>query len=232
MTQSADPAALRRRALPRFLFGLAVTAGLLFGSAGSLAWPMGWVLLGAIAVMVSINLTVLLRVNPAVVAVRLEGGRGAPAWDLAILSALALFTVATVVTAGLDRRLGWSEPLPLWLQLSGLALVAAGDALTLWAMAVNPFFARVVRIQEERGHQTVSAGPYRLVRHPGYSAWLLLWGGILLMLGSPAALIPGLAALLIIVPRTALEDRMLARDLPGYRDYRARVRWRLVPGLW
>ena len=99
-------------------------------------------------------------------------------------------------------------------------------------MAANAFFSAVVRIQDDRGHAVASGGPYRFVRHPGYSGSLAFELATPIMLGSLWALIPsGLNALLIVV-RTALEDRTLNEELDGYREYAGQVRYRLLPGVW
>jgi protein-S-isoprenylcysteine O-methyltransferase Ste14 len=115
-----------------------------------------------------------------------------------------------------------------------LALIgfASGQALVLWAMRVNRFFSPVVRIQSERGHGVVAAGPYRHVRHPDYLGGLvcLVCGG--LALGSGWAMAPLGLCVLMILRRTALEDRFLHEQLPGYPDFAERVRHRLLPGLW
>ena len=102
----------------------------------------------------------------------------------------------------------------------------------LWAMASNPFFAATVRIQSERGQEVVSAGPYRLVRHPGYLGALVYNLAIPLVLGSLWTFIPALFTIALLVVRTALEDRTLQAELPGYAAYTAAVRRRLIPGLW
>jgi protein-S-isoprenylcysteine O-methyltransferase Ste14 len=90
----------------------------------------------------------------------------------------------------------------------------------------------VVRIQSERGHTTVSTGPYRTVRHPGYAAWLLVLPGSALMLGSWWVLIPAGLTMLVLIVRTALEDRTLLAELPGYQEYAQQTRYRLLPGVW
>ncbi len=116
--------------------------------------------------------------------------------------------------------------------LLGVALFVPGWALVIWSMAVNPFFEKTVRIQTKRGHRVVDAGPYAYVRHPGYvgfAAWML---STPLMLGSAWAFVPALLAVIGFAIRTALEDRTLQAELPGYADYAARVRFRLVPGVW
>jgi protein-S-isoprenylcysteine O-methyltransferase Ste14 len=138
------------------------------------------------------------------------------------------------VIAGLDRgRLHWTDNVPQWLQALGLAVVAASYGLVFWAMLVNRFFSSVVRIQSDRGQHVITAGPYAFVRHPGYSA------GILIMLASGIALGSWLAAAFLVVVvlpfliyRVFNEDRVLQSRLDGYADYARRVRWRLVPGIW
>ena len=99
-------------------------------------------------------------------------------------------------------------------------------------MAENRFFSGVVRIQTDRGHVVCDSGPYRIVRHPGYAGNILALPGIALALSSVWTLIPATVALIITVLRTALEDRTLQEELPGYRDYARRVRYRLMPGIY
>ena len=154
-------------------------------------------------------------------------------WDRAIvlLGALLLPTVSLIV-AGLDHRFGWTAVLPTGVHLSGLVMLAAGYALGAWAMAVNRFFSAVVRIQKERGHAVVTRGPYRLVRHPSYAGGLLATIGIPLLLNSWWALIPASVVVALTIARTALEDRTLQNELPGYSEYAQRTRYRLVPGMW
>jgi protein-S-isoprenylcysteine O-methyltransferase Ste14 len=137
-----------------------------------------------------------------------------------------------VIVAGLDHLFGWSGLFPVWLNLLGILLVAAGYALSAWALAENRFFSGVVRIQAERGHAVCDSGPYRFMRHPGYAGNLLALPGIVLALGSWWTLIPAAAALVIALVRTALEDRTLQEELPGYREYARRVRFRLFPGIF
>jgi protein-S-isoprenylcysteine O-methyltransferase Ste14 len=99
-------------------------------------------------------------------------------------------------------------------------------------MLSNRFFSPTVRIQSDRGHQVISGGPYQIIRHPGYSGWILQMLAAPLALGSWWGLIPGLLSACLYGIRTALEDRTLHRELPGYTDYAARVRYRLLPGIW
>lgn len=113
-----------------------------------------------------------------------------------------------------------------------MAVFAFGMGLMTWAMAVNNYFSLVVRIQKDRGHTVVTGGPYRTVRHPGYVRVILFQLGTPFLLGTLWALIlAGLAALLLVI-RTALEDKTLLNELEGYREYAQQTRRRLLPGVW
>ena len=158
------------------------------------------------------------------------GGRPTPL-GLRLLNVVLL---AHWIIAGLDRgRLHWTDSVPLWLQAVGLFTIAAAYALAFWAMLVNRFFSSVVRIQSDRGQHVVTSGPYAFVRHPGYSAGILILGASGIALGSWFA-----AAVLVAVSfpflfyRVINEDRLLQTRLDGYADYARDVRWRLVPGIW
>jgi protein-S-isoprenylcysteine O-methyltransferase Ste14 len=99
-------------------------------------------------------------------------------------------------------------------------------------MATNAFLSTRVRIQEDRGHRVVTTGPYRMVRHPMYAATIIGFAGVSLLLGSWWAFVPGAVCTVLFIIRTALEDRTLQAELPGYKDYAARTRYRLLPGVW
>lgn len=154
-------------------------------------------------------------------------------WDrlLSPLMALSL-GLPLFIVAGLDHRFEWSPHFPSWLNILGLVVAAAGYAFAGWALVENRFFSAVVRIQSERGHVVCDTGPYRIVRHPGYSGSVVAPFAMVLALNSVWALIPAMAALVIAVVRTSLEDRTLQEELPGYREYAGRVRYRLVPGIY
>jgi protein-S-isoprenylcysteine O-methyltransferase Ste14 len=207
-------------------FALAFVA--LFASAGTLAIPAFWVYL---AIFAAIFVVSFVWIDPDLARERMRpGGKKPPA-------ALRLFSLVLIghwVIAGLDRgRFHWSDTVPPWLQLLGLIALAGGFAFCFWAMYVNRFFSSVVRIQSDRGQYVVTTGPYAVIRHPGYV------GGILFVLASGIALGSWLATAMLAVMtlpfllyRAVTEDRILQAELPGYRDYASRVRWRLVPGVW
>ena len=107
-----------------------------------------------------------------------------------------------------------------------------GYGFVVWGMAVNSYFSQIVRIQEERGHQVISSGPYRWVRHPGYLGSILFEISVPVMLGSWWALVVGGSIVLLFIMRTALEDKTLQKELEGYSDYSKKVPFRVLPGVW
>jgi protein-S-isoprenylcysteine O-methyltransferase Ste14 len=175
------------------------------------------------------------RRHPGLLAERVNFGTASDVkpWDK-VLAPLAAVSVSypLFIVAGLDHRFGWSPVFPTWLNLLGLVLTALGYAFGVWALVENRFFSTVVRIQVDRGHVVCDSGPYRIVRHPGYGGNILAMLGIVLALSSLWTLIPVAVALVITVIRTALEDRTLQEELPGYRDYTQRVRYRLIPWIY
>lgn len=175
------------------------------------------------------------RRHPGLMAERqnMEKIQSAKAWDKVLAPLMALsVSFPLVIVAGLDHRFGWSPLFPLWLIVLGLLLISLGYAFAAWALIENRFFSSVVRIQVDRGHAVCDTGPYRIVRHPGYAGNMLALPGMVLALSSMWTLIPAAAALIITVIRTVLEDQTLQEELPGYRDYARRVRYRLIPGIF
>lgn len=208
-------------------------AAIFFISSGRLGWWAAWLYLGIFVISVVINATILLRKNPELIAERAKAGEDTQGWDRALSLAWGLLSgIGVPLIAGLDMRFGWSPPIPLMVRVLALVLVVVGTAFSSWALITNAFFAGTVRIQEERGHDVTSDGPYRIVRHPGYSGWILSGLALPVMLGSWWALIPAVLAAGALAVRTSFEDRMLQTELGGYKEYSQRVHYRLVPGVW
>ena len=153
--------------------------------------------------------------------------------DATALRFVQISALATLVFAPLDAgRLHWSSPVPPALRVIGLCVFFLGALFTFRAMATNRFFSAVVRVQSERGHRVVDAGPYSVIRHPGYLGMVVLCPMIPLALGSWWALLPACTYSALILRRIVFEDRFLHQNLPGYGEYAARVRFRLLPGVW
>jgi len=200
----------------------------LFAAAGTVEIFDFWVYVAIFAGMMAASFAFL---DPGLLRERMRPGGQRP--PLALRLATLVLVVHWVV-AGLDRgRFHWSDNLPAWLRAAGLIALAAGYGLAFWAMRVNRFFSSVVRIQSDRGQHVITTGPYRRIRHPGYLA------GIVIIVASGIALGSWLATAILVVcglpfllRRAITEDRVLQAQLPGYRDYAAKVRWRVLPGIW
>ena len=230
-SNSAEPAPGRlivRMAILAALFGLA-----LFGLAGRLDWLAGWLFwIGYVAYMVGASLWTY-RHDPDLLWERSRSYSQQVSPGQKVLLALMMATILTGLgVAALDAgRFGWSA-VALPVQIAGWLGVLVGLGFMLWALATNTYASTVVRIQAERSHTVITAGPYRYMRHPMYVGLLFLAGCTPLALGSVLALLPGGAFAALVVIRTHAEDRMLRRDLPGYAEYAQRVRYRLLPGVW
>lgn len=228
MPNSRRPAAVLNVALS-FAF-----VGLVFAAAGTFRWPAFWVLLGFYVLTSGGWMLWLKRRDPGLLKERMTGKTrpDVKAWDKKIIRAYTFLLVAMLLVAPLDAvRFRWSA-VP-W-SVRGLALLAmfAAWSLIIWAFRVNAFLAECVRIQTERGHTVCTAGPYRVVRHPMYVGVIMTILAMPILLGSLFALIPAGFIAALFVLRTALEDRTLKEELPGYADYARAVRWKLVPKIW
>jgi protein-S-isoprenylcysteine O-methyltransferase Ste14 len=234
----ADAAAPRRKQgrSTKWLTPVVALVGLAapFIGAGTLAWPMAWVYIGLTMVGSIAGRALMLRAHPELAAERsgFVNNAGTKGWDRIIAPLVILGPIVIGLVAGLEFRLDWPPPVSVAVQAFATVVVLAALAFASWAMVSNPFFSSVVRVQIERGHHAVSAGPYRFVRHPAYAATIPAQFGFALMLASAWALIPAALVAALVILRTALEDRTLRAELPGYQDYAARVHYRLLPGIW
>lgn len=210
---------------------IGLLAIVLFGAAGTLDWLRAWMLLGVYALGYAISTTLLFVRVPDLMDERRKQHDGVKRWDRPLVLAYQVMYFPTFAVSGLDRRLGWSD-VPLGVSLIALAGVAVFFLLVTWAPLVNPHLETYLRIQTERDHAVVDRGPYRLLRHPTYAALALFFLALPVSLGSWWGMVPGAIAAALVLIRTALEDRTLRAELPGYRAYAQRVRFRIVPGVW
>ena len=153
-------------------------------------------------------------------------------WDKALAPLLGLGGGLVLLVAGLDALFDWSPPFSLPVRILALVIIVAGYVLGSYALVENRFFSGMVRIQTDRGHQVVSSGPYRWIRHPGYAGALLTYLATPLFLDSGWSFLPTVFITILLVIRTTLEDRTLQKELPGYAEYARRVQYRLLPGIW
>jgi protein-S-isoprenylcysteine O-methyltransferase Ste14 len=212
---------------------LSLFALVFFLSAGTLQWPEAWVLLFFWLLYFSFMFIVGKKKSPGVIQERVESvNKFHKTWDSILVRLYILFMLGMIVVSGFDvGRHQWSE-VPIIAKVIVFIPVLSAYFLSPWAIMSNPFTSGVVRIQEERGHEVVSAGPYKFVRHPMYLGTVLFGLSAPIFLGSWWALIPGICVALIFIIRTALEDRTLQSELPGYKVYTQKVKYRLFPGIW
>jgi protein-S-isoprenylcysteine O-methyltransferase Ste14 len=182
----------------------------------------------------AISRVLVARRHPDLIAerARFMQHENAKSWDKLLALLLGLGGGLVLLVAGLDALFDWSPTFSLPVKIPSLAIILAGYALGSYALIENRFFSGMVRIQTDRGHQVVSSGPYRWMRHPGYAGALLTYLATPLFLDSYWAFLPTVFITILLIIRTALEDRFLQDELEGYRDYAGRVRYRLLPGVW
>lgn len=218
--------------LLRLLALLAILAVVLFLSAGRLNWTEAWWFVLAYGGFLLVYGVWGLRKDPGQMAERSRLGRNVKTWDKAIMAVYTVLLLGMLVLAGLDAgRFRWSSVPPSLQAASWVGLLFAG-AVIWWAASANTFLSRMVRIQDDRGHRVVAEGPYRWIRHPMYAGVIVFVLCVPLVLGSCWALVPGALIGILFVTRTALEDQTLREELPGYRDYAQRIRYRLIPWVW
>jgi protein-S-isoprenylcysteine O-methyltransferase Ste14 len=214
------------------ILSVLVTAGVLFWASERIGWWPAWAVIGVWLAWFTAMDIILFSLHPHLIAERLSPPGGAKSWDRVILSVLRLVELARYILAGLDQRFAWTGNFPVSAQVAALAVCLLGTALFMWALASNTYFSQVVRIQSDRSHAVATGGPYAYVRHPGYTAMILYELALSALLASWWAILAGGLCAILLILRTALEDRTLIAELTGYADYARKVHYRLVPGIW
>jgi protein-S-isoprenylcysteine O-methyltransferase Ste14 len=219
--------AIIAQATVQILLFVILPALILFGTAGRLDIAAFWFYVAVLAAGSGLALAVT---DPDLTLERMRpGGQRVGLRFLPII----LWLVAHWALAGLDRgRLHFSDFVPSELQIAAFLAFSFAGLAFIWAMNVNRYFSSIPRIQSERGHQLISSGPYRFVRHPGYMTALVAATASGIALGSWLSTVIVPLAVFGIVRRTVVEERLLSHGLPGYADFAARIRYRLVPGIW
>ena len=215
-------------ALTKFACGLALVGLLIFLPAGTLDYAKGWLLMGLLFVPMLIAGFVLFFKSPAFLARRLDA-KEKQAAQKGVVALSGLMFVAGFTVAGLDFRFGWSQmPLPVTVTASVLFLLAY--VLYAEVMRENAYLSRTVKVEE--GQTVVDTGLYGIVRHPMYMATILLFLMIPVVLGSWYALIVFAFYPAIIIVRLKDEEVLLTRELPGYAEYKKKVKYRILPFIW
>ncbi len=206
----------------------------LFMGAGTIFWLSGWLFLLLFFGFLVILTAWLSKHNPALLQERMTGlGKdNRPRWDKVFFAGLQLMFLAWLSFMPLDAvRFHWSH-VPLWLRVSGAALLIVSFYLLFLVFRENSYLSPAVRLQADRGQTVVSTGPYRYVRHPMYAAVILFVIGPSFLLGSWYGLLPGLLLISGMAYRALREEQVLKAGLPGYEAYMAKVKYRFVPHLW
>ena len=220
------------RGVRRILLVITLVGGVLFISAGSICWISAWLIILLFAAYLVLVLIWGLGSSPDLMIERGKIERNVKSWDKMINALYAVTLLSMLVIIGFDsQRYGWTN-MPIGFQVLGFIVMICSAWLIWRSMAENTFASRWARIQEEREQRVVTTGPYLYVRHPMYIGVIFLVFSSSLALGSLWGFVPGALIGLLYIIRTILEDRMLTKELVGYKAYALKVKYRLIPGIW
>ncbi len=215
-------------AITKFLSGLLLMGLLLFLPAGTFAWPDGWLLMGILFVPMFFAGLVMMAKSPDLLRRRLNA-KEEQAEQKQVIAFSGLMFLAVFVLAGLNFRFGWMV-LPRWIVWTAAALFLLGYLIFAKVLRENVWLSRTVEVQEHQ--EVIDTGLYGVVRHPMYAATVLLFLSMPLVLGSPLSFAVMLGYLPLIAKRIRNEEAVLEQGLAGYREYKQRVKYRLIPGIW
>ncbi|HSR48678.1 MAG TPA: isoprenylcysteine carboxylmethyltransferase family protein [Anaerolineales bacterium] len=227
-TQPIEPKALSRQAYRLWVVSFLVMAAIFFIPAGTLAYWEAWLYMAVLLGPMLFVVPYMLKHSPQLLRRRMQM-RERQSAQQAIIGVSSIFFLGIFVLPGLDQRFGWSSVPPL-VVIAADALVLLGYGLTIRVLVENEYASRTIEVQE--GQRVIATGPYAYVRHPMYLAVILMVLASPVALGSWWAALLGVIIVPILVARILNEEQVLARELPGYAEYRQKVRYRLVPGVW
>lgn len=216
------------QAIAKFLLGVVLVGALIFLPAGTLHFFNGWLLMGVLFVPMFVAGLVMMSKNPNLLRSRLKAKEEQKDQDL-VVKLSGLMFLAGFVVAGLDYRFGWF-PLPRTVVMIAAGLFLVSYVLYAEVLRENAYLSRTIEVRENQ--KVVDTWLYGVVRHPMYSATLVLFLSMPLVLGSLLAFVIFLAYPLIIAKRILGEEEFLKKELPGYEEYLKKVRWRLLPFVW
>ena len=221
-------AKLFKQAIAKFLTGLLMVGLLLFLPAGTFAYWQGWLLLGILFIPMFIAGLIMMKKSPELLRKRLDV-REKQSEQKTVIALSGLMFLAAFIVAGLNIRFGWLV-LPSWVSWAAAVLFLLAYALYAEVLRENVWLSRTVEVQENQ--KVIDTGLYGVVRHPMYMATLLLFLSMPLVLGSPLSFVITLAYIPIIARRIRNEEQVLEEGLPGYREYKKRVRYKVIPHVW
>ena len=206
----------------------------IFIPAGTFKWPEAWIFLLLYFSWLTVVLIWMKKNDPELLKERMTAKekKNVKHWDRVFIFSYSMVALVLIVMTGLDSvRFRWSH-VPLSIKVIGFSGFVLAMSIVTWTMKENTYLSGMVRIQEERGHQVCTTGPYQYVRHPMYVGVIIFLFCFPLALGSLYSLIPAFVTVILFFFRTALEDKTLHNELPGYKEYAEKVRYRLIPGVW
>lgn len=215
-------------AILKFILGVAVVGLLIFLPAGSFSYFYGWLLMGLLFIPMLIAGIVMMIKSPALLESRLNAKENQKEQGL-VQKLSGLMFIAGFVLSGLGYRFGWYV-LPLWVVIVGAVLFVIAYILYAEVLRENAYLSRTIEVQE--GQKVIDTGLYGVVRHPMYSATILLFLAMPLILGSIFAFLVFLIYPFIIAFRIKHEEEFLEKELEGYKEYKQKVKWRMIPFIW
>ncbi|MBE6570266.1 MAG: isoprenylcysteine carboxylmethyltransferase family protein [Ruminococcaceae bacterium] len=215
-------------ATTKYIMGLILVGVLLFLPAGSFAYINGWLFIGLLFIPMLILGIVLFCKSPGLLEKRLQAKEGENT-QKAVVALSGLLFLAGFIIAGLDFRFGWSH-MPLWIVITASVILLLSYALYAEVMRENAYLSRTIVVQENQ--KIVDTGLYGIVRHPMYAVTVWLFLAIPVVLGSWWSLLCFLPYIAVIAVRIHNEEKVLEAGLAGYREYKTRVKYRLIPFVW
>ena len=200
-------------------------------AAGDLRWQRAWTFFLFMVVMNFLFHLFVVIPNPDLYNERGNPKENVKPWDRKCVLIYGLIGYFSMIFIGLDKRFGWSYLNENWI-IPGAVLITLSFSLSAWCMRVNRYFSSVVRIQNDRGQRVCDRGPYSVIRHPGYFSAFLFYFGSPMMLGSVIAFMFAFLVIAVFSYRIIREEEALTEELPGYKEYKEKIKYRLLPGLW
>lgn len=212
----------------RFFSGIPVLGLFFFLPAGTINYWEAWVYLALLFTPMFFMMQYLIKNDPALLERRMRT-KEKDAEQSLIIKISYIYYIVVFLLPGFDKRYGWSDT-PLWAIIAAQILVLLGYTMVVWVFRTNSYASRTVEVDEDQ--KVIVTGPYAIVRHPMYSGVTILYIMSPLALGSYWVVIPALMIIPLLVARILSEERILAKELTGYKEYQQKVKYRLLPGIW